>query len=232
MGNRAKLTAIYPMIEQMGALVGTRRVLVQFCGHMAYYPTAQTTPLVRQWPVSDATDLIAGYFEQGWPKQLTLAGGEPLHYADWIQRLLKQLPKCEVQLWTGGTPVKELAALLPQINYFSLHWKLGDMDFMAPAVQLDRRRSLQLINLRQGELILHLPAALLADTNMLEQKLIAVQSLLRSAEVDSLPVWLAMPAFPSAGGFDEAAFVLCFSIFPNARLTWQAAVESKCEGDF
>lgn len=232
MGNRAKLTAIYPMIEQMGALIGTRRVLVQFYGNMPYYPIEQTAPLVRQWPVAEATDLIAGYFEQGWPKQLTLAGGEPLHYADWIQRLLKQLSECEVQLWTGGTPVKELAALLPQINCFSLHWKLAGMEFIIPSVQLDRRRSLRLINLRQGELILHLSAALLADPNLLEQKLIAVQSLLRSAEADSLPVWLAMPAFPAAGSLDEAALVLCFSIFPHAKLTWQAAVESKCEGDF
>lgn len=232
MGNRAKLTAIYPIIEQMGALVGTRRMLVQFCGHMAYYPTAQTASLVRQWPVSEATDLITGYFEQGWPKQLTLAGGEPLHYADWIQRLLKQLPECEVQLWTGGTPVKELATLFPKIDCFSFHWKLDSMDFITPSVQMDRRRSLRLTNLRQGEVILHLSAALLADSHMLEQKLIAVQSLLRSAEADSLPVWLAMPACPAAGGFDEAAFVLCFSIFPNARLTWPAAVDLKQEGDF
>ena len=218
MGNKAKLVDIYPIIEPIGSLSGTRRILVQFYGYMFYSPPAQTGQCVRQWPVSDATDAIISYFNNSLPTQLTLAGGEPLQYADWIQRLLRSLPDCEVQLRTSGTPVKELALLLPQLSCISLHWELDRMDFETSTVQLDRKRSLQLINLRQGELILHLSVDLLADKERLMQKLIAVQTLVHLTKTDDeLPIYLAIPAATTDDCHEAAAS--CFAIFPKARVS-------------
>ncbi len=222
MGNRAKVKHIFPTIERYGALVGVRQVVVQFQGSEACCPycgaphpwPAEVPP---QMSVADAAQEILAQFEQGWPRQLAFAGGEPLIYADWIRRLLAELPPCQVQVKTKGAPVRELAALLPFATTFSLHWQVVKMETLL-AAQQDVEYALQLLALRQsGELVLHLSEALLRDQTLLALRVRELQALLAGAA--SLPIWLALsPASVTHTAEDLRSVDACLAVFPQARV--------------
>ena len=221
MGNRAKVKHIFPTIERYGASTGSRQVAVQFrgsevCCPYCGRPHPWTPEAQSQLPAAEAAQAILSLFEQGQPRQLVFAGGEPLVYEDWIRRLLALLPACRVQVKTTGLPVQALAALLPHVSLFSLQWSLERMDKLL-ATQRDVKYALQLLALRDGELILQLPAPLLGDVRRLQQRLDEVQALLAAAP--GLPVWLALPTAASVNtSADLQALAACLDAFPSARI--------------
>ena len=231
MGNRAKVAAIFPSIEQTGSLAGSRRLVIQFQGYERHYQVNQqnraesTTSPAPQLSVMDAATAVLARFAQGHPQQITFSGGEPLVYADWIKRLLTQLPNCQVQVKSKGLLTKSLAELLPFATCFSLHWDVARLDKLLAAKQ-DINRTLQLLCLRQGELILHLSTALLADEAWLAQQMDSLRTLCAAAQ--SLPIWLVLPAAERHNACDDLkALAPCLAVFPLARIIRPPA-DSSC----
>lgn len=222
MGNRAKIASVYSMIEPMGALAGTQRTAVRFGGRLpAYYVTQAKADIVpKQVAVDEAAQEILRCTPPARRPQLTLTGGEPLFYADWITRLAKRIPDADVLLKTEGLQTKALAQVLPFVDLISLHWDLAALDRLLSARQ-DVKRSLQLIGLRTGEVVLHVSAALLAgDGKLLSDSLATATALLADSSDNNLPIWLAVSyeTVKTAGADHVSLTAPLFATFPQGRV--------------
>lgn len=220
MGNRAKIASVYSMIEPIGALAGTQRMVVRFGGRLpAYYASQTKASAPRQVAVEEAAQEISRCTPPENRPQLTLVGGEPLFYADWITRLVKRMPDADILLRTDGTQPQALAQVLPFVSLISLQWELAALERLV-CVRQDVRRSLQLISLRCGEVVLHVSSELLCgDRQMLSDYLDTAAALLSDI---GLPVWLAVPyGAVKAAGADQVSLVApLFVIFPHARVSF------------
>ena len=222
MGNRAKIASIYSIVEPIGALSGVARIAVRFGGRLpAYYASQserESTP--RQVAVEEAAAAVQNCVMPGMPLRLTLTGGEPLFYADWITRLIKRVPKADVLLRTEGTQVKALAQVLPLVSLVSLHWELEALERLVAAHQ-DISRSLQLINLRCGEVVLHISSTMFTgERECLSSKLETVASLLAEADCNSLPICMAIPhkVLKDTGEKAISLAVPLLAAFPNGKV--------------
>lgn len=224
MGNRAKIASVYSMIEPMGALAGTQRIVVRFGGRLPLYydSQAKADSAPRQVAVDEVAQEIERLTPSGKPPQLTLLGGEPLFYADWITRLVRRVPAADVLLKTEGTQPKALAQVLPFVSLISLQWNLAALERLAP-VQQDVKRSLQLIRLRCGEVVLQVSAELLGgDGQLLSDRLATAATLLTGSGGNDLLVWLAVPyeAVKTAGADPVSLTAPFFAAFPQGRVSF------------
>lgn len=224
MGNRAKIASVYSVIEPIGLLAGTQRTALRFGGRLPAYYVSQTKADIvpKQVAVEEAAQEILRCTPPARRLQLTLTGGEPLFYADWITRLAKRLTNADILLKTEGLQTKALAQVLPFVDLISLHWDLAALERLI-SVRQDVKRSLQLISLRCGEVVLHISMGMLAgDRQLLSSNLAAAATLLEDFSANNSPVWLVMPygAIKEADADQVSLAAPLFAAFPQGKVSF------------
>jgi 7-carboxy-7-deazaguanine synthase len=127
---KAPITEIFASIQGEGLFVGERQIFVRFaeCNLKCDYCDTQSSPRLRltsQLSVQRVLKKIKP-LNTGKIHSVSLTGGEPLLYANFLQALIPQIKKLGLKIYleTNGTLPKELKKIVNLIDYVSMDIKL------------------------------------------------------------------------------------------------------------
>lgn len=125
--NKAPISEIFASIQGEGLFVGERQVFVRFanCNLKCDYCDTNSGPAVHQLVSAQVIKRIKN-LKSKVIHSVSLTGGEPLLYADFLQELIPQIkkPGLKIYLETNGTLPEELRKIIRFIDYVAMDIKL------------------------------------------------------------------------------------------------------------
>ncbi len=128
--DRVAITEIFSSIQGEGLFVGERQVFVRFaeCNLKCDYCDTQFSPRLRLTSQLSVQRVMAKIrsLKIGKIHSVSVTGGEPLLYADYLQILLPQIRKLDLKTYleTNGTLPEELNKVIKMIDYVAMDIKL------------------------------------------------------------------------------------------------------------
>ncbi len=151
----ASITEIFSSIQGEGLFVGERQIFVRFADCNLKCDYCDTTNGKRVGEVTSLRVLEKiKKLNTGRIHSVSVTGGEPLLYADFLQELLPQIKKMGLKTYleTNGTLPGELSKILKMIDYVAMDIKLPSTG--NPACWIKHREFLEILNdsrIRPGE---------------------------------------------------------------------------------
>lgn len=133
---KAEITEIFSSIQGEGIFSGARQIFVRFrsCNMRCAYCDEKRDGAAKEYTAEELIKEVRFLdVQNGAHHSVSLTGGEPLMYADFLCEFLVQLKRYgfKTYLETNGTLPKELSRVINQIDIIA-------MDFKLPSSTLDK----------------------------------------------------------------------------------------------
>lgn len=167
---KAAVTEIFASIQGEGLFVGERQIFVRFkdcnleCDYCDTAPSGKGVEWSSGKVISQIKRILSGKMHS-----VSLTGGEPLIYADFLQELIPQIKKLGLKIYleTNGTLPRELARIVNLLDYIAMDIKLPSA--CGKALWQDHNIFLQILknsSLRPGDYFVKI--VLTSKTSLLE----------------------------------------------------------------
>lgn len=125
MSNKAKIKEIFASIQGEGLLVGVRQIFIRFCkcNLACKYCDTDFSSNYSEYSVDELVKYLNDKFDLSTVNSVSLTGGEPLLWTDFLKEFLPKL-ELPVYLETNGTVIEGLEDVIPYIDYVSADIKL------------------------------------------------------------------------------------------------------------
>ncbi|MDD5259571.1 MAG: 7-carboxy-7-deazaguanine synthase QueE [bacterium] len=145
--SKALITEIFASIQGEGLYVGERQIFVRFvaCNLKCDYCDTKTNKRIRELAgervLNEIKDLNKGKIHS-----VSVTGGEPLLYADFLQALIPQINRLGLKTYleTNGTLPQELRKVIRLVNYVAMDIKMPSSG--NPACWDEHREFLEILN--------------------------------------------------------------------------------------
>src|SRR5574344_225780 len=127
MNSKAKIKEIFTSIQGEGPYIGYNQLFIRFCGcnlNCNYCDTPfDEKNSLGKFDVDELLKYINSNFELGNVHSVSLTGGEPLLYADFLKKFLPELDK-KIYLETNATLFENLLIVKPFVSVVAADIKL------------------------------------------------------------------------------------------------------------
>ena len=125
MNNKAKIKEIFSSIQGEGLLVGVEQIFIRFCkcNLACKYCDTDFSSDYKEYSPQELTDYLRNNFDFNKINSISLTGGEPLLWIDFLAEFLP-LVDLPIYLETNGTVVDNVEKILDKIDYVSADIKL------------------------------------------------------------------------------------------------------------
>ena len=134
---KADLVEIFSSYQGEGIFVGVKQIFIRFAGcnlDCSFCDTSKTA-IIKNASVEDILKNVREMRKRfGPPHSVSLTGGEPLLYTEFLGRLLPELKKAgfNIYLETNGTLTKELKRIIAHVDIIAMDIKLPSSTGIPP----------------------------------------------------------------------------------------------------
>ena len=125
MSEIAKIKEIFASIQGEGLLVGVQQIFIRFCkcNLACKYCDTDFSSDYKTYSSQELIEYLQNNFNLNTVNSVSLTGGEPLLWTDFLKEFLPKL-ELPVYLETNGTVSERLEEVLPYVDYISADIKL------------------------------------------------------------------------------------------------------------
>lgn len=125
MNNKAKIKEIFSSIQGEGLLVGVEQIFIRFCkcNLACKYCDTDFSSDYKEYSPQELADYLKNNFDFNKINSISLTGGEPLLWIDFLAEFLP-LVDLPIYLETNGTVIKDVEKIIDSIDYVSADIKL------------------------------------------------------------------------------------------------------------
>lgn len=125
MNNKAKIKEIFSSIQGEGLLVGVEQIFIRFCkcNLACKYCDTDFSSDYKEYNPQELADYLRNNFDFNKINSISLTGGEPLLWIDFLAEFLP-LVDLPIYLETNGTVIKDVEKIIDSIDYVSADIKL------------------------------------------------------------------------------------------------------------
>lgn len=125
MNNKAKIKEIFSSIQGEGLLVGVEQIFIRFCkcNLACKYCDTDFSSDYKEYNPQELADYLRNHFDFNKINSISLTGGEPLLWIDFLTEFLP-LVDLPIYLETNGTVIKDVEKIIDSIDYVSADIKL------------------------------------------------------------------------------------------------------------